>query len=193
MFLGDVLVSWSSKHHPTVSRSSAEVEYRTVANAAAECIWLRQLLGELHFPILKAIVAFCDNVSAVYMSKNPVHHKRMKHIELDIHFVREREQAGELRVLHVLTGEQYADIVTKGLTTKTFEAFRGSLCVMPMIHHTAGVIKCICIAFIIALDEVFPVLLLPTTLSRSCARSVDAPRALAVPLPCKLYKYLKST
>jgi hypothetical protein len=83
--------------------------------------------------------------------------------------------------------------MTKGLTMKTFEAFRDSLSVMPMIHQTARVIKCICIAFIIALDEVFPALLLPTTLSRSCARSVDAPRALAVPLPCKLYKYLRST
>jgi len=109
-----------------------------VANAAAECIWLRQLLSELHYPILKATVAFCDNVSAVYMSANPVHHKRTKHIELDIHFVRERVQAGELRVLHVPTGEQYADIMTKGLTTKTFEAFRDSLCVTPMTHQTAG-------------------------------------------------------
>jgi hypothetical protein len=88
-----------------VSRSSVETEYRAVANAATECIWLRQLLGELHFPIQKAMVAFCDNVSAIYMSANPVHHKRTKHIELDIHFVRERVQASELRVLHVRTGE----------------------------------------------------------------------------------------
>ena len=142
VFLGDALVSWSSKRQPTVSRSSVEAEYRTMANAAAECIRLRQLLGKLHFPILKATVAFCDNVSVVYMSKNPVHHKRTKHIKLDIHFVRERVQAGELRILHVSTGEQYADIMTKGLTTKTFEAIRDSLCVMSMILQTAGVIKC---------------------------------------------------
>ncbi|XP_066354639.1 uncharacterized mitochondrial protein AtMg00810-like [Miscanthus floridulus] len=58
VFLGDALVSWSSKRQPTVSRSSVEAEYRTVANAAVECIWLRQLLSELHFPILKATVAF---------------------------------------------------------------------------------------------------------------------------------------
>ena len=138
VFLGESLVSWSSKRQPTVSRSSAEAEYRAVANAAAECIWLRQLLRELHTPILKATVAFCDNVSAVYMSANPVHHKRTKHIELDIHFVRERVQADELRVLHVPTGEQYADIMTKGLTTKTFEAFRDSLCVIPMKLQTVG-------------------------------------------------------
>jgi hypothetical protein len=131
IFLGDALVSWSSKRQPTVSRSSAEAEYRAVANAAAECIWLRQLLGELSCNVNKATVAYCDNVSAVYMSANPVHHKRTKHIELDIHFVRERVQLGDLRVLHVPTGEQYADIMTKGLPSATFEAFRNSLCIVP--------------------------------------------------------------
>jgi hypothetical protein len=55
-----------------------------VANAAAECIWLRQLLNELWCDIKKATVTFCDNVSAVYMSSNPIHHKRTKHIELDV-------------------------------------------------------------------------------------------------------------
>lgn len=123
VFLGDSLVSWSSKRQPTVSRSSAEAEYRAVANAAAECIWLRQLLGELHCAVSKATVAYCDNISAVYMSSNPVHHKRTKHIELDIHFVRERVQVGELRVLHVPTGSHYADIMTKGLSSSTFEEF----------------------------------------------------------------------
>jgi hypothetical protein len=115
-----------------VSRSSAEAEYRATANAAAECIWLRQLLGELHCSVTKATVAYCDNVSVVYMSVNPVHHKRTKHIELDIHFVHEHVQVGDLRVLHVPTREQYDGVMTKGLPTSTFEAFRSSMCVVPM-------------------------------------------------------------
>ncbi|KAK1668995.1 hypothetical protein QYE76_057154, partial [Lolium multiflorum] len=90
VYLGSSLVSWSSKRQPTVSRSSAEAEYRVVANAVAECTWLRQLLSELSCPVDKATVVFCDNVSAVYLSANPVHHRRTKHIELDIHFVRVR-------------------------------------------------------------------------------------------------------
>jgi hypothetical protein len=65
VFLGDVLVLWSSKCQPTVSCSSAEAEYRAVAKAATECIWLHQLLDELHCGIKKATVVFCDNVSAV--------------------------------------------------------------------------------------------------------------------------------
>jgi hypothetical protein len=57
VFLGDSLVSWSSKRQPTVSRSSAEAEYQAVANAAVECIWPRQLLGELGCSLPKATVA----------------------------------------------------------------------------------------------------------------------------------------
>jgi hypothetical protein len=121
-----------------MSRSSAEAEYRAVANGAAECIWLRQLLGELHCAIPKVTVIFCDNVSAVYMSSNPVHHKRTKHIELDIHFVREHVQLGELRVHYVPTAEQFADVMTKGLPTAAFDAFRSSMCVVPIQRPTGG-------------------------------------------------------
>ena len=70
-----------------------------------------------------------DNVSAVYLSANPVHHRRTKHIELDIHFVHEQVALGRIRVLHVPTAQQFADVMTKGLPTSTFEEFRSSLCV----------------------------------------------------------------
>jgi hypothetical protein len=131
VFLGDALVSWSSKRQPTVSRSSAEAEYRGVANVVAESCWLHQLLGELHVLIPKATIVYCDNISAVYMAANPVHHRRTKHIELDIHFVREKVALGHVRVLHVPTAQQYADIMTKGLPTSAFQDFRSSLCVRP--------------------------------------------------------------
>jgi histone deacetylase 1/2 len=129
IFLGESLVSWSSKRQTTVSRSSAEAEYRGVANAVSECTWLRQLLTELHCPATKATVAYCDNISSVYMSRNPVHHRRTKHIEIDIHFVREKVAIGELRVLQIPSGRQFADIFTKGLPTALFIDFRNSLCV----------------------------------------------------------------
>nr|XP_020164044.1 uncharacterized mitochondrial protein AtMg00810-like [Aegilops tauschii subsp. strangulata] len=67
VYLGPSLISWSSKRQPTVSRSSAEAEYRAVANAVAECPWLRQLLQELSCPVDRATVVYCDNVSAVYL------------------------------------------------------------------------------------------------------------------------------
>jgi hypothetical protein len=123
IYLGDTFVSWSSKRQTTVSRSSTEAEYRGVTNAVAECSWLRSLLGELGSPLDAATVIFCDNVSTIYMSKNPVHHKRTKHIELDIHFVREKVSLGEVGVLHVRSSRQFADVFTKGLPTTLFIEF----------------------------------------------------------------------
>ena len=138
VYLGDNLVSWSSKRQATLSRSSAEAEYRAVAHAVAECCWLRQLLQELHVPLASATVVYCDNVSAVYMTANPVHHRRTKHIEIDIRFVRKKVALGEVRVLHVPSSHQFADIMTKGLPTPLFTEFRSSLCVHDPPATTAG-------------------------------------------------------
>ena len=138
VYLGDNLISWSSKRQHTVSRSSAEAEYRAVAHVVAESVWLRQLLLELQRPISKATIVFCDNISAVYMSANPVQHRRTKHIEIDLHFVREKVQLGEVKVLHVPTQSQYADIFTKGLPTAIFSEFRSSLTIVDIDAATAG-------------------------------------------------------
>ena len=77
-----------------MSRSSVEAEYRAVANTVAEASWLRQLLSELQSPLQRATLVYCDNISAVYMSANPVQHQRTKHIEIDLHFVREHVALG---------------------------------------------------------------------------------------------------
>jgi hypothetical protein len=138
VFMGDTLLSWSSKRQHTVSRSSAEAEYRGVANAAYECGWLQNLLQELDVRIDKATIVYCDNVSAVYLSENLVHHRRTKHVEIDIHFVRERVAAGDLRVIQVPTTQQYADIMTKGLPTSTFTEFRTSLGIHDFSATTEG-------------------------------------------------------
>jgi hypothetical protein len=101
VFLGDNLVSWSSKHQNVVSRSSAETEYRAVANDVVEAYWLRQLLVELHSPLSRATLVYCDNLNAVYLSTNPIQHQHTKHVEIDFHFVRERIAVEDVRVLHV--------------------------------------------------------------------------------------------
>jgi hypothetical protein len=79
----------------------AEAEYRVVANSVAEISWLRQLLQELHFYPRRSSMVFCDNVSAVYLSTNLVQHQRTKHVEIDLHFIRDKVATGEIRVLHV--------------------------------------------------------------------------------------------
>jgi hypothetical protein len=87
VFLGDNLVSWSATRQTVVSCSSAEVEYCAIANGVAEATWLRQLLHELHTPPSQCTLVYCDNISIVYLSTNPVQHQRTKHVEINLHFV----------------------------------------------------------------------------------------------------------
>ncbi|GKC02995.1 ribonuclease H-like domain-containing protein [Tanacetum coccineum] len=116
VFLGNNLLSWSSKRQPTLSRSSTEAEYRGVA----ETCWLHNLLRELHTPLSSATFVYSDNVSDVYLSCNPVQHQRTKHIEIDIHFVRDLVAVGQVRVLHVPSRYQFVNIFTKGLPSALF-------------------------------------------------------------------------
>ncbi|GKD03473.1 ribonuclease H-like domain-containing protein [Tanacetum coccineum] len=138
VFLGNNLLSWSSKRQPTLSCSSAEAEYCSVANAITETCWLRNLLRGLHTLVSSATLVYYDNVSAVYLSCNPVQHQRTKHIEIDIHFVRDLVAAGQVRVLHVPSRYQFEDIFIKGLPSALFEEFRSSLNVCCSLAPTSG-------------------------------------------------------
>ncbi|GKD80842.1 ribonuclease H-like domain-containing protein, partial [Tanacetum coccineum] len=102
IFLGNNLLSWSSKRQLTLSHSSAEAEYRSVANAIAETCWLRNLLRELHTPLSSATLVYCDNITAVYLSSNLVQHQHTKHIEIDIHFVQDLVVVVKLEFFMVL-------------------------------------------------------------------------------------------
>ena len=80
--------------------------------SVSEACWIHQLLGELRHPLTRATLVYCDNIRGVCLSTNPVHHQRTKHVEIDLHFVWERVALGAMRVLHVPTSLQYADIFT---------------------------------------------------------------------------------
>ena len=103
------------------------MEYRAIANGVADASWLLQLLAELYSTLTKSTLIYYDNVSAVYLSTNPVQHQRTKHVEINLHFVRDRVAVGDVRVLHVPTTSQFADIFTKGLPSSTFSEFHTSL------------------------------------------------------------------
>jgi hypothetical protein len=127
MFLGANLISWSSKDQNIISRSSAEVDYRVVVNGVAKACWLRQLLQELHAPLMKSTLVYYNNVSTVYVSTNPIQHQRMKHVKINLHFLREHVAISDVRILHVPTTSQFTGILMKGLPTSVFSEFWLSL------------------------------------------------------------------
>jgi hypothetical protein len=98
-----------------------------VVNSVAKACWLQQLLQKLHAPLSKSTLIYCDNVSIVYLCTNPVQYQRIKHVEIDLHFIRERVVIGDVRFLHVSMTFQFVDIFTKGLPTSVFSEFWSSL------------------------------------------------------------------
>jgi histone deacetylase 1/2 len=127
VFLGCNLISWSARKQETVSRSSTEAEYKSLANATAELIWVQTLLTELGIRHPKSASLWCDNLGATYLSANPVFHARTKHIEVDYHFFRERVANKLLNIRFIPTGDQVADGFTKPLSNRQLEAFRRNL------------------------------------------------------------------
>jgi histone deacetylase 1/2 len=127
VFLGANLVSWSARKQATVSRSSTEAEYKAVANATAEIMWIQTLLKEIGISSPRMARIWCDNMGAKYLSSNPVFHARTKHIEVDFHFVRERVLSNQLQIDFVPTGDQVADGFTKALAVRQLENFKNNL------------------------------------------------------------------
>ncbi|CAN1840048.1 Retrovirus-related Pol polyprotein from transposon RE1 [Linum perenne] len=138
IYLGSNIISWSSRKQKTVSRSSTEAEYRALATAASEALWLQSLLHEIGFPATRPPNIWCDNLSATYLSANPVFHSRSKHLEIDFHFVREQVAAKNLLVSYISTKDQIADALTKPLPTKRYEELRIKLKVRPSFGLREG-------------------------------------------------------
>ena len=111
--LGSSLISWRSKKQSVVAHSSTEAEYRALADATSELLWLRWLLADMGALQTTSTPIHCDNRSAIHIAHNDVFHERTKHIEIDCHFIRHHLQQSVLHLLSVSSEDQLADVFTK--------------------------------------------------------------------------------
>lgn len=91
------MVSWKSKKQHTVSRSSVEAEYKSMAGAVSEIIWLVGFLKDLKIDVKTLVKLCCDSKAAMQIASNPIFHERTKHIDIDCHFVRENHKDGLIK------------------------------------------------------------------------------------------------
>jgi hypothetical protein len=138
---GSGAISWSSKKQPTIALSSTEVEYRGAAIAACEVVWLQKLLSDLGQLVDVPVVIYCDNISSILLTNNPVYHARTKHIEMHCHFISEKVLAKEIDLIHVSTKDQVIDIFTKALGTDKLRKFRKMLGVLEVDLSVRGSVE----------------------------------------------------
>jgi len=119
IFLGNSLVSWKAKRQKTVSKSSAEVEYRALASISTEIVWLKNLLTDFHISTPHAVI-YCDNQATIQIAANPSHHEHTKHMDIDLHFVREHVEKGTIKLNHIRKHHQLANCFIKSLPITSF-------------------------------------------------------------------------
>jgi len=126
VMLAKAAVLWTSHAQKTVANSSTEAEYMAVSDCAKQVMWLKQMFKELGLPVDK--IPICsDNNGAIFLSNNPVQEKRVKHIDIKHHYIRECIEDEEVEVLRVDTDDNTADIFTKPLGAIKFNKFRDLL------------------------------------------------------------------
>ncbi|KAK4342514.1 hypothetical protein RND71_038330 [Anisodus tanguticus] len=125
-YLDNNLISWYSRKQNCVSLSTAESEYVAVGSYRSQLIWLRHMLDDYGFTS-HILILYCDNLSAINISKNPVQHSRTKHIDIRHHLLRDLVEKQLVQIEHVDTLYQLADIFTKALDHERFSSLKKSL------------------------------------------------------------------
>ncbi|XP_071688695.1 uncharacterized mitochondrial protein AtMg00810-like [Rutidosis leptorrhynchoides] len=134
VFLGKSLISWKSKKQSTISRSSAETEYRALAYVTCEIIWILKILKDLNVKTNLPVKIFRDYKSALQIAKNPVFHERTKHFKIDLYFVRGKIEKGVIHTVQIDTSENISDILTKSLTGEQHKLFCEKLTLVDSYH-----------------------------------------------------------
>jgi hypothetical protein len=125
-------ISWSSKKQPIVTLSTTEAEFVAAASSACQAIWLRNVLSHLGCNQGVSSVILCDNSSSIKLSKNPVMHRRCKHIDVRYHFLRDLTKDNVIELKHCSSQEQLTDVLTKPLKLESFCRLREGLGVVDL-------------------------------------------------------------
>ena len=114
-YLGDGAISWNSKRQPTVALSTTEAEFMAANQCTKEGIWLRQLMADVGCVQEEATTIMCDNQGSIALGRNPKHHSRTKHIDVQHHFIREKMEEEVINLRYCPTQDMVADVLTKAL------------------------------------------------------------------------------
>jgi Reverse transcriptase (RNA-dependent DNA polymerase) len=114
-------ISWQAKKQTTVAQSTVESEYAAMAHAAKELLWLQQLLKDLGMSKYTPTILYGDNQGAISLAKNPTHHAKTKHVDVQLHFIRDHVEKGTINVEYCPTDDMLADLMTKGLPRERHE------------------------------------------------------------------------
>ena len=117
---GKCAISWKSTLQPTVALSSTEAEYMAITEALKEAIWLKGFVGEI-LSIKSLIIVYCDNQSAIHLTKNRMYRDKTKHIDIRYHFVRDVILEGKIVVEKIGTESNPADMLIKPLPIIKFK------------------------------------------------------------------------
>ena len=143
VFLGGNLITWSSRKQKVVACSNTEAEYRALSSAATDMMWVQHYLTEIGILVSQPPVLWSDNLGAQALACNPMYHARTKHIELDVHFIRNLIFEHKLEVRHVPTESQPADVLTKPLSLDRFRLLCSKLTMCaPMLSLRGHVEAC---------------------------------------------------
>jgi hypothetical protein len=130
-YVGNNLVAWMNKKQASISLSTVEAEYIAAGSCCTQLLWMKTLLGDYGFS-QDTMIINCDNTSAINISKNPVQHSRIKHIDIRHHFLHDLVESEVVSISFILTENQLVDILTKPLDGSRFESLRKAIGVCAM-------------------------------------------------------------
>ena len=129
--IGGGVVAWSSKKQTRIVLSTAEAEYNAAVHATKQVIWYRNLYKEIGLPYETPSIIKSDNQAAISISHHPEYHARTKHVDIDLHFLRDYVEDGTIRSSYIPSSENLADLFTKALPKPAHQVLTKSIGLLP--------------------------------------------------------------